>query len=282
VGILLPPITEALFKDCSTDRSTVTARNPFAELSLCVTFPAIHDVCRQHLVSELVPTLAPLPSAHALHDLVAVVRTRTHWGSAFPFNASEDVFVTCAHCVTNVAIVEIGRLIHAELVWTMGRVLFRGPDANGLDVAIVAVGDSDTRDFTPHTAVLSSLLTPPARGDQLSGLGFGGLQPSSWPSTFQTPLFSHGIVSQVLCDETQPVLLQTTAFVWSGNSGGPAIRWNAGHFQILGMFTRSGNWRVVSCVRVRVTLYVAVRCVIPMSGNEPSCAETCRTFCPSK
>jgi hypothetical protein len=89
---------------------------------------------RESVVPELrLVTAAPLPQTlGTLVGVAAVVRTHRCWGSAFPFNVAEDVFVTCAHCVTSFSEVEIGRLVDSTFVWRTGRVLFAGPMRTGL------------------------------------------------------------------------------------------------------------------------------------------------------
>jgi hypothetical protein len=270
VGVLLPPITEALFQDCSTDRTV--AANPLAELSPCVTMSAVVEAFqrrRESVVPELrLVTAAPLPQTlGTLVGVAAVVRTHRCWGSAFPFNVAEDVFVTCAHCVTSSSEVEIGRLVDSTFVWRTGRVLFAGPDADGLDVAVVSLVESP--DFEPHASVLGGLRCGISSGDELIGVGFGGVLP--WLSTFRSPLVSRGVISKVVCDATRPVLCQSSAFVWSGNSGGPALRIIGGQNCVVGMFTRC-QWDVVCAVNLRrcclFTSSFAVRCVIPMSESD--------------
>ncbi|KAL0964571.1 hypothetical protein UPYG_G00325800 [Umbra pygmaea] len=181
------------------------------------------------------------------YPTVALVDAGQHWGSGVL--VSPLLVVTCRHVVNEKQVVTVKFKTNDSTHCVLGDVLYSAKPSCPYDIALVQLRN------TILGGVVSRLATSFTTGEDVIVVGYGAFGHLCGPS------LTSGILSRAISCHGQPVMLQTTAAVQAGASGGAVVR--AGSGELLGLV--SSNTRDIAA---KVT-YPHMNFSIPMTVLDP-------------
>nr|XP_046213763.1 peroxisomal leader peptide-processing protease [Oncorhynchus gorbuscha] len=181
------------------------------------------------------------------YPTVALVDAGQFWGSGVL--VSPRLVVTCRHVVSGKPVVTLRFNTNDRFHAVVSDVLYSTKASSPYDVAVVQLR------HLPPEVVVSRLATSFTPGEDVVVVGYGAFGQRCGPS------LTSGILSRSIGCHGQAVMLQTTAAVQAGASGGAVVR--AGSGELLGLV--SSNTRDFSA---KVT-YPHLNFSVPMTVLEP-------------
>ncbi|XP_010887389.4 peroxisomal leader peptide-processing protease isoform X2 [Esox lucius] len=181
------------------------------------------------------------------YPTVALVDAGQFWGSGIL--VSPLLVVTCRHVVNGKRVVALRFNTNDSIHVVKGDVLFSTKLSSPYDVAVVQLRNP------PLKGVVSRLAKCFIPGEDVVVVGYGAFGQRCGPS------LTSGILSRAIRCRGQPIMLQTTAAVHAGTSGGAVVA--AGSGEVLGLV--SSNTRDFAA---KVT-YPHLNFSVPMTVLEP-------------
>ncbi|KAK6293778.1 hypothetical protein J4Q44_G00361040 [Coregonus suidteri] len=196
---------------------------------------------------SLTPAACPSETETQKYPTVSLVDAGQFWGSGVL--VSPRLVVTCRHVVNGKPVVTLRFNTNDRFHAVVGDVLYSTKPSSPYDVAVVQLR------HPPPEVVVSRLATSFTPGEDVVVVGYGAFGQRCGPS------LTSGILSRAISCHGQAVMLQTTAAVQAGASGGAVVR--AGSGELLGLV--SSNTRDFTA---KVT-YPHLNFSVPMTVLEP-------------
>ena len=210
VGIVISPLTSSLLG------LTIVA----SIQSIVESFqPSLFDWCHHLFPWSSTIITPPSLEKHVLPSIVAV-ETGARRGSAVIIDENSKLALTCSHVLSNkqdsLTVTLSNKKCTANVLW-----------ASALpDIALLKLNTSEKL-CALHG--LSSTLPSPSDGSNVFVIGYPQL--CGGGDNFLSPVSTHGVVAKRICchdddsktTEVFPVMLQLTAPIWGGSSGGAVV-----------------------------------------------------------